>query len=218
MPQGKKHQVIFQTILMMGTIPATSTINWLAHTSNLSWDAFFQNFSLYPLFLALAIGVRFFIANPLINPLIKRFIVPRFKGIRRSLSITLVNVLAMGTLIALFRTLMTAGNPSEILWGTFASSLPLSYLISFVFGYFIASPLTKKLYARIIEPSLNALFKRIDAKNHELLAQGRLIRWIDNLGGALFNHLSTQRLPAPRPDIFKRVRAFSARTLLPAKS
>lgn len=175
-------------ILIASSVPATSTINWLAHTTNPSWEAFFHNFTLYPLFLALAIGVRFLIANPLLDPFIQRVIVPRFSGLKKALSITLINVLIMGTLVALFRTLMMTGDPTDVSWVSFVSSLPLSFLISFVFSYFIASPLTKKLYAKALETRIERAFNRIERKLHALeqrnSLQDRLALWMNDLGSS----------------------------------
>ena len=180
MPKDKKHKAVFQTTLMIGSVPVTSTINWLINTPNPSLSEFFQYLILYPLFLALAITVRFLFANPLVNPLVKRVIVPHLDGLKKSLSITIINVLIMGTLVALFRAIMLSGGPSAVSWATFASSLPLSYLISFMFSYFIASPLTKKLYARSIEPHVDIAIKKFSLALRKISLKDILVRWANN--------------------------------------
>lgn len=139
-------------MVMACSIPITVTVNWAFHASELSWGAFSQYLYMYPLIFIIAIAVRFIIANPLVDKAVKHLLPAKLNNLEKALAITLFNILIMGSIVAFVRTLVVAGGLETFAWDTYATSLPLSFFISFCFGYFVASPLMKKVFARMVEP------------------------------------------------------------------
>lgn len=153
-PTGKKKRSLFQLMMIASTVPTTVTVNWLITTHEFSWTAFSHYLYMYPLIIGIAVAVRFLIANPVVDRIVKAFFPTSLGACKKALSITLLNVLIMGTIVAFVRSLVSAGGLEYLSWEHYAASLPLSFAISFVFGYFVTSPLTKKVFARSIEPRI----------------------------------------------------------------
>lgn len=153
-PRDKKQKALFQCMLIFVAVPLTATINWLIHTDNYSWTTFSQHLIMLPLMFAIAIGVRFLIANPLVDTMVSAFVSPRLSCLKKALVVTTLNILVMGTVASLIRTIITSLGGEVVAWEDYLSSLPLSYLISFVIGYFVTTPLMKKFFAHTIEPHL----------------------------------------------------------------
>lgn len=155
LPTKKDKKALYQILMILYAIPFTATINWLINTNEYSWSSFAQHLYMLPLMFAIAIGVRFTIANPVIDKTVKTFVSPNLGCLKKALLVTVLNILVMGTIASFIRLVITSEGFEGIAWADYAESLPISYTISFVFGYFIASPIMKKFFFRTIEPFID---------------------------------------------------------------
>lgn len=146
-PREHNQKIWFQLMSIMSMVPITVTLHWIINTSWFTWESFEQQLPMYPLTIAIVIAVRFFIANPVVDGIVKTFISPHFSGLKKSLSITWINIIFMGALVALIKAMITLGGLAGFSWENYIGSLPLSFLISFVVGYFFISPAMKKVWA-----------------------------------------------------------------------
>lgn len=155
-PKEKKRKNLFQITAIAVSIPFTATINWMFHASSITWSEFSQYLYLYPITFAIALLVRFLVANPVSDKVTKEFISPRLEGLKKVLSITILNIIIMGTLIGLGRTILLAASGESAMWASFIASLPLSCLISFIFGYLVTTPLLKKVFLEKTEDGIRS--------------------------------------------------------------
>lgn len=139
-------------MIILYAIPFTATINWLIGTHDYTWTSFLQHLNVVPLMFAIAIGVRFTIANPIVDKMVKTFVSPKLGCFKRALLITVLNIIVMGTVASFIRALIVSHGLDGFSWAEYAFSLPLSYTISFLFGYFVASPFMKRFFFHTLEP------------------------------------------------------------------
>ena len=146
-PKEKKRKMLFQIVALSLSMPFTATIAWLIQSAaHISWADFLTTLYLYPLTFGIAILVRFLIANPVSDKVTQKYISPRVEGLKKALSITLLNIFIMATVIGLVRTVILAVSGDTLVWSAFVCYLPLSYFVSFLFGYFVITPLLKKAF------------------------------------------------------------------------
>lgn len=159
-PTDSRQRAIFQTMMIFCMVHIMVTFNWLVHTESYSWKAFAELLYQYPLSLTIALSVRFLIANPLIDQFVKIAISPYCKGLSKTLSVTLVNVLFMGTITAFISATVVNGGLVNFSWVNYFIALPLSYAGSFFFSFFVVGPFIKKLFEERIKHHLPQRHRR----------------------------------------------------------
>lgn len=147
MPSKHHQKTWFQLLSIGAMIPITVTLNWLISTPVISWEAFERILYMYPLTAFIVIAVRFLIANPILDRVVKSFVSPHVTGLKRALSVSFINIIFVGTIVSFIKAIITLEGLARVCWECFASSLPLSFLISFIVGYFFISPAMKKMFA-----------------------------------------------------------------------
>ncbi len=151
-PKEWKQKALLQFMMMACSVPLTVTFNWFIHTPEVTWEQFASASYLYPLTFLLVACVRWLIANPLVDRIVKACITPRLDGMKKSLSISAINVFVMGTNVALLRMLILQGGLEGISWVGYLSTLPFSWAMSFVLSYFFINPFIKKLFVKQVVP------------------------------------------------------------------
>lgn len=145
-PSDPKQKTVYQIMMITCMVTVMVTFNWLVKNSNHSLDHFIDSLYLYPLTFGIAVGVRFLVANPTIDKLIKKFIVPRYDGATRAVLATLLNVVFSSTINTFIIMTITNGGLIGITPDFFLVNLFISYSASFMFNYFLVGPAVKKLF------------------------------------------------------------------------
>lgn len=149
-PLGKR---VFQILMVGGMVSFMATINGLLHQG----AGFFAHaLWMYPLVFCIAFLVRTLVAGKLVDAIAPRLVLPRTRGIARSITMTLLNVGIMGTIMGFVVTLLMSGTQDYL--ATVASTLPVSLVAATLVNYFIVGPAVRMICANVIEPGGNARF------------------------------------------------------------
>lgn len=178
-PHDKTGKTVFQIMMVFFMVTVMVTFNWNLHTDDHSPLHFALSLYEYPVMFILALVVRLFVANPIIGPLIDNVVAKRLEGTVRSVAVTLVNVLFMGSIMGLFGLTVTGGL-SSITWDHYASLYPATWIAAFLFNFFIVGPLVKILYSGFVAPAMEAYRstakeKRVSAALRALVGKKALV-------------------------------------------
>lgn len=147
---------LFQFLMVFGMVTSMVTFNWLLHHPEpvlADWIAALYE---YPLTFGVALGVRWFVANPLLDRTAGRLIPQKLSGIARSLAMTLSNIFAMVTIMTFFGIIISNGIEG-FTWAEYAASLPVGYAAAFVANWFIVAPCAKLGFYRLVRPCLRSI-------------------------------------------------------------
>ena len=140
-PNGK---TLFQVLMVGGMATFMVTMNGIAHTG---LGFLTQSHWLYPLMFAVAFLVRTFISSPLVDKLAPNLVFSRFKGVSRSVGMTVLNVVCTAPVMCALATMLLVG-VDDFLSG-YLITLPFMALIAAVVNFFVVGPVVKVVYNRI---------------------------------------------------------------------
>ena len=159
-PAGGKDKLAFQTLMVFCMVTCMVTINWLLHASEITWAAYAQALYEYPLTFAAAFCVRLFVANPIVARVVPAVVPSDLVGFKRTVAMTLVNVVSMVTFMTFFGVLISNG-PAGFTWLAYAEGLPVSLVLAFAVNLLAVGPFVKIAYAYAVRPGLARLREKI---------------------------------------------------------
>lgn len=160
MPTSGKERIVFQTLMVLFMSSCMVTFNGLLRQSGSPGIDLSSMLYEYPLIFCIALAMRIFVANPLVDRIVPH--IPRsLSGVRRALVMTGINVCIMATIMTFFGILVSQG-PEGFTWMEFASNAPLSVVIAFTVNFLAVGPLVKIAYIRIVKPLLVALVDKLN--------------------------------------------------------
>ncbi len=151
LPQGPLGMRVFQILMVGGMVTFMATINGLLHQG---LGFFAHALWMYPLVFCISFLVRTFIGGKIVDAVAPRLVLPHTRGIARSVAMTLLNVVVMGTIMGFIVTLLMSGTQDYL--ATVAATLPISLVAATLVNYFIVSPAVRMICANVIEPGGNA--------------------------------------------------------------
>lgn len=151
LPQGPLGMRVFQILMVGGMVTFMATINGLLHQG---LGFFAHALWMYPLLFCISFLVRTFIGGKIVDAVAPRLVLPHTRGIARSIAMTLLNVVVMGTIMGFIVTLLMSGTQDYL--ATVAATLPISLVAAALVNYFIVSPAVRMICANVIEPGGNA--------------------------------------------------------------
>lgn len=151
LPQGPLGMRVFQILMVGGMVTFMATINGLLHQG---LGFFAHALWMYPLVFCISFLVRTFIGGKIVDAVAPRLVLPHTRGIARSVAMTLLNVVVMGTIMGFIVTLLMSGTQDYL--ATVAATLPISLVAAALVNYFIVSPAVRMICANVIEPGGNA--------------------------------------------------------------
>lgn len=154
-PTSGKERVAFQMIMVLFMVSCMVTFNWAIRQTDISLGAFSGVLHEYPLTFCIALIMRTFVANPLVDRIVPH-VPSSLSGIRRSLFMTVVNVGIMASIMTFFGTLISFGFDG-FTWMEFVSSIPVSVPASIMVNFLAVGPLVKILYTQAVRPRLDTL-------------------------------------------------------------
>lgn len=138
----------FTLLMVGGMVSFMATFNGVLHSG---LDFFVTAHWMYPLVFCIAFLVRVYVGDRVVGFLAPRLVMPRFRGLARSIAMTLLNVCVMGTIMGSVITLLLNG-PDGYLW-QLASTLPVTMLVAALVNFFIVGPVVKMAYHNVVAPS-----------------------------------------------------------------
>lgn len=151
LPQGPLGMRVFQILMVGGMVTFMATINGLLHQG---LGFFAHALWMYPLVFCISFLVRTFIGGRIVDAIAPRLVLPHTRGIARSIAMTLLNVVVMGTIMGFIVTLLMSGTQDYLT--TVAATLPISLAAAALVNYFIVGPAVRMICANVIEPGGNA--------------------------------------------------------------
>lgn len=177
-PRDKAGKTVFQIMMVFFMVTVMVTFNWNLHTDDHSPLRFALSLYEYPVMFILALAVRLLVANPILGPFIDNVVAKRLDKTARSIAVTLVNVLFMGSIMGVFGLAVTGGLAS-VTWEHYAALYPATWIAAFLFNFFVVGPLVKMLYGGFVAPAMEvyrstAKEKRISAALRTLVGKKAL--------------------------------------------
>lgn len=151
LPQGPLGMRVFQILMVGGMVTFMATINGLLHQG---LGFFAHALWMYPLVFCISFLVRTFIGGRIVDAIAPRLVLPHTRGVARSIAMTLLNVVVMGTIMGFIVTLLMSGTQDYLT--TVAATLPISLAAAALVNYFIVGPAVRMICANVIEPGGNA--------------------------------------------------------------
>lgn len=175
-PFDKAGKTIFQIMMVFFMVTVMVTFNWNLHTEDHSPLRFALSLYEYPAMFAIALAIRLLVANPILGRFIDKVVVKHTRGFARGLSITIVNVLFMGTIMGVFGIIVAGGGISALSWELYSSMYPATWIAAFAFNFIVVGPLVKMLYFGFVGPAVEAYRnaasdKRLTAAFHALVGR-----------------------------------------------
>lgn len=146
-PMGGPGKGVFQLLMVGGMVTFMATINGVMH----SGLGFFAHAHwMYPLVFCMAFLVRLYIGDKAVGFLAPRFVIPHFEGLARSVAMTVLNVLVMGSIMGAAVTILLGGFSGFL--PAYLSSLVVTLPMAVLVNFFVVGPAVKMLYNNVIEP------------------------------------------------------------------
>lgn len=138
----------FQLLMVGGMVSFMATLNGVLN----SGLAFFATAHwMYPLVFCIAFLMRLYVGDRVVGFVAPRYVLPRFRGLARSVMMTLLNVAVMGAIMGSAITLLLNG-PAGF-WGQLASTLPVTMAVAALVNFFVVGPAVKMIYNNVLEPT-----------------------------------------------------------------
>lgn len=138
----------FQLLMVGGMVSFMATFNGVLN----SGLAFFATAHwMYPLIFCIAFLMRLYVGDRVVSFVAPRYVLPRFRGLARSVIMTLLNVAVMGAIMGSAITLLLNG-PAGF-WGQLASTLPVTMAVAALVNFFVVGPAVKMIYNNVLEPT-----------------------------------------------------------------
>ena len=139
---------LFQVLMVGGMVTFMVTANGFRNTG---FDFLANSHWLYPLMFCLAFLVRTFVATPVVDKLAPKLVLNRFKGTKRSVGMTILNVCCMAPLMCAIATLLIVG--ANDFPARYLTTLPFVAPLAMLVNFFIVGPIVKLLFFNVISPS-----------------------------------------------------------------
>lgn len=155
-PHDKAGKTVFQIMMVFFMVTVMVTFNWNLHTEDHSPLRFALSLYEYPAMFAIALAVRLLVANPIVGRFVDGVVVKHTRGIVRTVSVTLVNVLFMGSIMGVFGIMVAGGGAAALSWDLYASMYPATWIAAFSFNFLVVGPLVRMLYFAFVAPAVAA--------------------------------------------------------------
>lgn len=156
MPTDRKQKFVFQIMMIACMVIIMVTLNWTIRTPDHSVQNFISSLYMYPLTFTFILATRLLVVNQITDQIIQCSILPRFKGGRRVLCTTLVNVSIMVPISSFFGVLVTHGGLGGFSWDNYLLTVVISYFMGFIVNYFFVGPFVKKMFTENVRPHMGS--------------------------------------------------------------
>ena len=147
-PRMTNGATIFKVLMVGGMVTFMVTINGIRHTG---FEFLAQSHWLYPVMFSLAFLVRTYIGDKAVGFLAPRTVLKWFKGAKRNVGMTVLNVLVMAPIMCAIATLLLVGTNNFFF--NYITTLPLIMPIAALVNFFVVGPIVKLTFINRISPS-----------------------------------------------------------------
>ena len=150
-PQDPFGKGLFQLLMALGMTTFMVTFNGILRDGP---GFLLDSHWMYPLILCISLGLRFLFANRLVDFLVPRVIPQALGGLRRSVSVSALNVCIMAPIMGCIVTMLMHGPHG--FFEQLACTLPLTAPMSLLVNVLVVGPAVKMLYHNVIMPATGA--------------------------------------------------------------